>query len=103
MLRCPVCRTVTHPLRHLMVTPRRPYRCHGCATELVAAPSLATFAGLLAVWLLVFLVLDLLRLPLPLRMALVACAAVLVLWLLLPLRPAGDPPGEDPDEEVDQP
>jgi membrane protein implicated in regulation of membrane protease activity len=102
MLRCPACGTTTHPLRHLTVTPRRPYRCGGCGTSLVAAPSLSTFAGLLAVWLLVFLVLDLLRLPMPLRLPLVAVVAVLVLWLLLPLRPVEDPPREQ-DENEDQP
>jgi len=102
MIRCPACRALTHPLRHLLVTPRRPYRCSRCASELVAAPTLSAFAGLFVAWLLTFQVLELLSLPLPVRLPLVAGAAVLLIWLLLPLRLAKNPAGGSAEEEDDE-
>jgi hypothetical protein len=103
MIRCPGCRTTTNPLRHLTVTPRRPYRCSGCGEDLVAAPSVSAFAGLFVAWLLVFQVLDLLGLPLPLRVPLVAGAAVLLLWLMLPLRTLRESSAEEESDGSDQP
>lgn len=103
MLRCPVCRTTTTPLRHLAVTPNRPYRCSGCGAGLEVAPSLSAFAGLLAAGMLLFFVMEMLAAPLALRLPVMAVAAMLLLWLLLPLRPVGDPTREDGDEDGDAP
>ncbi|MFA7332096.1 MAG: hypothetical protein WC326_13585 [Candidatus Delongbacteria bacterium] len=103
MLRCPACHTTTQPLRHLLVTARRPYRCSGCGAEYIhAGLDLSRFALFFVVWLLVYQVLQLLAWPLPLRLAAVAGAAVLVIWLLLPLRPlhAESEPEAGPEEEV---
>lgn len=101
MLRCPACQKTTSPLRHLTVTPRRPYRCGGCGAELEVAPSLSAFAGLLVAGMLLFFAMEVLAAPLALRLPVMAVAAMLLLWLLLPLRPVDDPTREDGDGEED--
>ena len=102
MLRCPACQKTTSPLRHLTITPRRPYSCGGCGAELEVAPSLSAFAGLLAAGMLLFFVMEMLAAPLALRLPVLAVAAMLLLWLLLPLRPVGGPTREDGGEEEDE-